>query len=260
MALRISFYAVDLVPFDQVLSWSLADLLSYVGEKTAGDAHGLALIVERCRHWASPQNAVFRRTLGQGQDAPMSGPEVAADPCLAISCKEYLQQGTAGDMKAMLGALAECSTFPSVQELESGYKRWWIGSLLDWVELSQVFESDEYAQYEDLFFKVLCGHSCGKLPAVQWSRLSGADFPVVPASEDVVRMGVWTPEELDLFVLYTQMLLTFKPQFGAAPGFRTKAATEPDPWWNEWVHRMLGMLLNIETLGYDRPNMVSFIG
>ena len=187
MAVRITFYAIDLIPFEQFLEKSLGETLKFVAEN-GREEDVLCFHTDAGRYLASARYGINHDDLqggGRGY-VEMSAADVDADPNLSVSCREHLAQGNASELSSLLRALASCSGLPWVNELSGGERRWWIGSLLDWAEGSDAFGSTEYAQYEDLFFKVLRGYHCAKLPAVKWSRLSSTDFPVIPVDEGAV--------------------------------------------------------------------------
>jgi len=192
----------------------------------------------------------------------MSPEHIAADPNLSVSCKEHLAtRGYTIELNLLLRVLADCSTVPWVRTLSSGYRRWWIGSLLDWVQRTNLLSAGDYAEYEILFLKVLRGWDCGaRLSGVQ-VQLSDLDFHIIPKFENGSgRLGVWTREEVGVFVQCTRCILSLNPQFGVTPIWEstsTSAADEAE--WNDWVHQMLYQLLVIEGLGYSTPNMVSTI-
>lgn len=217
--------------------------------------------------------------------------ESFTDPFLAIKVKDYLGEDSYY-IANFLGALEDCPEAKAVRCISKGYRRWWIGSFLDCVDKNKYASPQEYSQLVAMFQKVLRVYNCGKpLPESSY-ELANLTFPVIPEEDIDLWMGVWTEGEVSFILQFIHSLLE---QHG--PFFRAPAGTMPVPdskkpsmaWddpllaqmvlqehnpdnaaaglasgmtdaeWNEWVHRMLDQLLRIEGLGYERPNVVSFL-
>lgn len=261
MGIRITFFAVDLSPFERSLNWSVGELMKYVQIHSTEEDIPLFLAefytdteIGWARYCISCERTIFRG------HTPMSVADVDTDPLLAISCRDYLAQGKAWHLDWVLVALASCPAAAWVHELSSGYKCHWIGSLLDWVQRAGVLSAGDYARYESLFLKVLRGWDCGAHLNGPETQLSDFDFPVLPAVDNGKGgISIWTADEIDFFLRCTKHLLSLEPQFGIPPTWRTHSLAGTDDEWNDWVYKMLNQLLAIETLGYDRPNLVSDI-
>jgi hypothetical protein len=255
---RIEFYAVDILPFKRFLEKSLADALRFAAQR-GSQRFPLWFHTGSGRYMASPEYGILFDDLqgrGRGYSHPTEA-ELDADPSLAISCQHHLALGDTAQLGGLVRVLADSDATPWVRELSRGFRYWWICSLLDGLQHSDVLAVGDREHYEALFLQVLRSVGCGpSLPKPKVAR-DQPDFPVVPQWEDEHwEMGVWTSEDVEQFLQCTDSLLASGLEFGQSADLELLHITD----WNEWVLEMLRQLLVIEQLGYSRPNMVSFIG
>lgn len=259
MSIRIEFYAIDRHPFEQFLSKSLGEILKFAVENSDEDGHVSFSMDIGSYYTASSRFGILKHDQGR---VKMSTADVDTDPNLSMSCQDHFStRGYTTELNLLLRVLADCSMVPWVHALSKDYRRWWIGSLLDWVQRANVLSADDYADYETLFLKMLRGSECGAQLSGLQIRLSDLEFPIIPKFDNGGgRLGVWTEEDISCFLRCTKHLLALSPQFGTPPDRRwTSASAADQAEWNDWVHRMLSSLLTIENMGYDRPHMVSII-
>jgi hypothetical protein len=260
MSVRIEFYAVDLDPFEQFLGKSLGEILKFAAENSDEDGHVSFSMDVGSYYTASSRLGILKHDQGRVE---MSTTDIDRDPSLSVSCHDHLStRGYTTELNLLLRVLADCSMVPWVHALSKDYRRWWIGSLLDWVQRANVLSADDYADYEILFLKVLRGSTCGVSLTGLQIQLSDLDFPIIPRFDNGGgRLGVWTGEDVNVFLRCTRHILSCDPQFGAPPDRRPVSTTAADgAEWNDWVHKMLSQLLAIEGLSYSTPSMVSMIG
>jgi hypothetical protein len=183
MTVRISFFAVDLHPFEQFLAQSLGETLKFVAENRDEDGH-VFFSMDIGRYLASSRFGILDGTGDRHYQGyvEMSTADIDTDPNLSVPCRDHLAtRGYTTELYLLLDVLAGCSTVPWVHELRGqAYKRWWIGSLLDWVQRANVLSEDDYVDYEILFLKVLRGHPCGAPLSGLQVWLSDLDFPIIP--------------------------------------------------------------------------------
>jgi len=255
---RIEFYAVDILPFKRFLDKSLADALRFAAG-SGSQEFGLWFRTSSGRYLASPEYGILFDDLqgrGRGYAHPTEA-ELDADPSLAISCQHHLALGDTAELGALFRVLADSDAMPWVHQLSRDGYWYWVCSLLDGLQHSDVLDTRDREHYEALFMRVLCGVGCGESlpgPKVAQEQL---DFPVIPKWKDEHwEMGIWTSEDVELFLQCTDGLLASGLEFGKPADLELLHITD----WNEWVPEMLRQLHVIGQLGYTRPNMVSFIG
>jgi hypothetical protein len=255
---RIEFYAVDIPPSQQFVDTSLADALRFAAQR-GSHRFPLWFHTDSGRYLASPEYGILfddQQGRGKGYAHPTEA-ELDADPHLAISCQHHLALGDTGQLGGLLRVLADSDATPWLRELSRGYRYWWICSLLDALQHSDVLAIGDRERYEGLLRRVLRSVRCGpSLPERKVARKQ-SDFAVVPQWEDEHwEMGIWTSEDVELFLQCTDGLLASGLEFGKPADLELLHITD----WNEWVPEMLRQLHVIGQLGYTRPNMVSFIG
>jgi hypothetical protein len=218
---------------------------------------------------SSPKFGV--RLIKKGQErVDLTHNEVFADPFLTTSLRDYLTKRSSDDLHFLLNALEVCSGANIVRTLNQGYRRWWIGSFLDCIDQNSYATPKEYAKLVAMFHKVLRDWNCGKTIPKNPYQLSDLQFPVIPAKDIDLYIGVWTPSEVSFFTSFTRTLLEkHTPIFSTPPlnreddvqrGMNLVKLEQQDYEWNATVHTILAGLLQIDTLGFEKPAVVSFMG
>ncbi len=293
MGVRISLYAIDLPQFRIFLDRSLASTLWFYAENGSPDwpLPFTDLEPSFARYVSSPMIGVRMHKEGQHW-VDLTRPETFADPFLSTKLQDYLNNSDSFALKFVLRALALCASVNWVQPISEAYRRWWIGSFLDYVEQDTGLSPDGYARLAAIFQKILRIYNCGKaLPELEY-KLSDFDFPVIPIEDDDLWMGVWTETEVRFVLDFLHSLLKRNaPHFTAPPETIVVAdskrgalrfddelllemiAQEHNPYsgaaglasglidqeWNEWVQQMIEELLRVDDFGFEEPNLVSFI-
>jgi hypothetical protein len=148
---KLEFFAVDMRPLEEFVDRSLGDALLYFSEHTGEERSPWFDLESGWYEWV-PQARMRKRVRGprglRKAWTPLSAADIDVDPDLAILYRDYVKQQEAISLMFLLRALAACPTAPWVQELSKGYRGWWIWSLLDWVERSQLLQPAEYTRYE----------------------------------------------------------------------------------------------------------------
>jgi hypothetical protein len=192
------------------------------------------------------------------------------DPFLAMKAREYLTTNSSYEISKFLRALEACPESNAVRTVSWSYRRWWIGSFLDYVDLNHYASPEEYSKLVAMLHKVLRNGNCGKTIPKNPYQLSDLEFPVIPDEDIDHYMGVWTPDEVKFFVslvhrLFEQRIPIFSTppldrEFWIQRGWSSLELAKEDSEFNEFVHAVLKELLQVETTGFENPAIVSFMG
>jgi hypothetical protein len=252
MGVRISIYAVDVPKFEAFVQQLLVSVLWYYadyGPATNQSLHFYGELNYSANHeyGVSAWKDQKRRKLRDRSEIP--------EPLLAQTLRDYLTREESITLLSVLGCLSQCVTVDWCKEITRGYRRWWIGSFLDYLDRVDWVNRQDYLAIAELVQKVLRPYDCGKaLPKKQY-ELGDFTFPIKPASEPDYYMGVWTASEAQFAMLLIRELLEeHEPRFTAPPD-----TSDDGTDWNEWVHKMLNQLYSIANLTYDNLAVVSFI-
>jgi hypothetical protein len=263
MGIRISAYAVDVPTLDEFLAQPTGQVLQSVVEHgTDREMFVSWWEPDRGPICAIPGEAVFRvkRGLKRGYKEIIPDAACSCDPFLARVAGDFLREADSFKLKSLLRALSKCPNIGFIQEITDGYRRWWIGSLLDFTEQSSLLAPEDYARFVFLWQKVLRRYDCGKpFPRAEFDPAS-FDFPILPADDSDMMMGVWMEEDAYFIVDRLDRILELGPRFKAPPQM-VSIPPEPDDDWNEWVHEMIRQFMVIgDILDFRRLAVVSFIG
>jgi hypothetical protein len=258
MGVRIDAYAIDVPPFEDFLAQASGRVLRYVVEHaSAPEAAVVWWDTDRGPICAVPREGVFR--VLQVRKENLLEASSSRDPFMIRSAEDYLREGHSLRLSSILDALSRCPDAKFVRRITEGYRRWWIGSLLDFAEQSRLLTPEDYARCALVWQKLLRGYGCGKLLPSRKFYLASFQFPILPADDTDMYMGVWTEEEAYFLVGCLRRILEAGPRFKAPP-LEVGIGPETDDDWNDWVHEMIGQFLVIEALNdYSRLAVVSFI-
>ncbi len=256
---------VDLPQFEAYLEEPLGDILWYYAENGEDTQNPLTFFQETKQSrvsnlfWSMPGKGVnMRRWPDKKWQSLTKGAEYP-DSFLLQKAHAYLIKTESYALHNLLDCLSCCPALTWVQSISTGYRRAWIGSLLDYADCDPRISADEYLTIVTLFQKVLRHYNCGKpLPERQFT-LSDFRFPVIPADDTGFWMGVWTDSELTLMLRFLNKLTSEPKPFFRAPPESTGIEPDTDDEWNEWVWKMISQLRRAETLEFEKPYLVSFI-
>ena len=265
MGVRISLYVVDLPQFEAYLEEPLGDILWYYAENGQNTQKPLTFFqeVERSRvsnlYWAVPDKRVkIRRWPDKKWTSLAKGAEYP-DSFLLEKAHDYLIKEESFALRNLFDCLSYCPALNWVRSMSKGYRRAWIGSLLDYADNDPRISSDKYAAIVTLFQKVLRHYNCGKPLPERRFTLSDFRFPVIPTGDESLWMGVWTDSELAAMLRFLRKLTSEPEPFFRAPPESTGIEPDTDDEWNEWVWKMISQLRRAETLEFEKPYLVSFI-
>ncbi|WP_165234804.1 hypothetical protein [Aquisphaera insulae] len=266
MGVRIEAYAVDVPALVDFLAQPVGSVLQYVVDHGTDREAGAVSWWEPDRGpvRAVPGDAVLRTTIPRSaspsrrEDIP--NPASSCDLFLARAASEHVREESSDALRSLLRALSGCTGIGFVKRITSGYRRWWIGSLLDFTEKSGLLTPEELARFALNWQKVLRGYKCGSMLPHAEIDLKSFDFPLIPSDDRGLWMGVWTEDEARFMIDRLGRILTLGPRFKAPPLPEVGIAPESDDDWNEWVHGMIREFMTIGDIrGFSRLAMVSFI-
>ena len=260
MGVRIEIFAVDEPRFEALIENSIGTALQQYFQHGTDSANHLYFwdVPRELEFIAYPLTKFSIRTLrAPFEERVVEWDELKSDPFLSTKLGDYLSSDSDVGLSIFLSRFSECRNVDFIRNISSGYRRWWIGSLLDYAEKAGDVSAQDYAEVAAIFQKMLRGYECGKfLPLTDWKPNKGI-FPVLPG--EVSEMGVWTADETQRVLQFVHSLLRkAEPNFAKPPG-KIGIAVETDAEWNEWVRFMIKQLLTIEGLKFDRLKVVSFI-
>jgi hypothetical protein len=255
MGIRIEMYAVDLPPFNRLLENRLGEVLRlyadhgtseyslrYFGDGTESD------------YCAQPKKGVFWLTRKAQR---VADGELPAE--LNRRLGDVLEGGTTYFLAGVLQALSSVPAIEWIEEITSDHRRWWIGSLFDYLECSSRFPKQDVLRLTALFQIVLRGRDCGKPMLRHEVNVADFAFPVHPQDDPDFSMGVWTGDEAAFVVDLFRRVKDQNPQFRQPPGPIGFAPTT-DVGWNEWVNEMMEQILAIGRLAFEEMRIITFIG
>jgi|SRR5688572_3809060 len=266
----LSLYAIDLPRFDILLGESLADILWYYVEHGVEESLYLPCIpilaTDRSIHsyLAMPGSGVgvllWDESLKQSKPIVLTERPSNIDPFLSLKARDYLAMEDSSTFKGFLNALSLCPNLEFVKAVSVEERAWWLASFLDYLKFNSTGNRGIDLRIIDLLYKTLRGYDFERKEADDKYNLADLEFVVIPATEDDLRMGVWSENDVRFFIDYLRSLVGIDhPQFGTPPEFRTASVTLTESDWNEWVYDMIAQFLEIEKYSFTQPYIVSFI-
>lgn len=258
MGVRISIYAVDELGFASWLNQPISELLNYYAENGLDSLRNLHFIdSERNLYFHSSPK---RKVTVHGNEtslSQLSERDLYSDPFLARTAGELLQKDSSIALEMFMGCLSSCPAIECIREVTTGFRRWWIGSLLERAEQSKTLSKADYQEITFLLQKLLGPYECGKnIQRRDW-KLCKNDFIIIP--ECAEGMCVWTAVEASrLLALLRELLAKDKPHF-VAPSGAIGICPEKEEDWDEWVHSSLQQLFQIGEFHSEHMKVVGFI-
>ena len=176
-----------------------------------------------------------------------------------MTMRDYLDGGPPGALNNLLDCLSTCRAAGFVEELSRGYRRWWIGSVLDAGKQTRAISADEFTAVACLFGRLLGPHDCGfKLSLCPPEEPS--PLPLEPRTDADCWMACWDDMEWQRAGEFTELIRTIPNlRFHCPPG-PVGAGPTTDREWDEWTRRMLDDVMVAGRLDHEQPVLVSFIG
>jgi hypothetical protein len=258
MGVRISIYAVDVPSFEAFIDQPIGDALWRYAENGSDR--------ERIIYWTDMQRErSYRAAPGEPLKyeqhsawIPLTKASISEHPFLKEKIRDYLARDHSFSLMWLLRGLSRFPPTDFVREITTGYRRWWIGSLLDYAERAPDISGDDFARFVSLCQKILRGRDCGRALPEREIGLADFSFPVIPCDDTDLWIGVWSEDESRFALDFLRRIEHHRPRFKRPPG-PIGIAPESEDEWDKWVHEMIRQVLVIAELKFDRPNVLTFI-
>ena len=260
MGIRIDAYAVDVPKFAAFLDTTLGDLLRryQLDGKDPSERLMFTLGDTPDTFFVNPGGSIGA-WIGSGSErhlAELTEERIHAIAALQRPAREHLSNDTIYQSLWLLRGFSKCQGIDFIQQLISGHRRWWIGSVLQFAHTH--FESSEYNELELLFRKVLRTFNCGC--EIQKNDpgfiIEGLSF--TPPDDPDLRFGRWSEEEAFSIAVLLSRLMELLPTFTRPPG--PIGIAPDDSEWHQWVLENVEALRRIPNLRYSKVNVLTFIG
>jgi len=264
MGVRIDIYAVDVTLLGQLLARPLNEILSHYCVNGTVDGRDLQFHFDsppKSESFSCRPGGSFRRLVWHNSDLETDEllGSISGFPALTITAREYYSQRSAVSYSGFLEAMSHCHGIDGVTTLSIGYRRWWIGSLLDYLDRSKIVSTEDFHFYADLFSRFLGPYLSGKdLPKNSW-KISPEDRMFVPVCDELESIGIWSDVETKLVLELIHQLLDLKPLY-KKPSKNVGIAPKDDIDWTDWVETMLKSFLKLEMLSYKNLRIMTYIG
>ena len=260
MGVRIYAYGIDLPRLDAFLDTSLRDLIGryyregddsrdrlYLNDRETNDA----FLVVPGRFIRGAITGKGGRACSEFTDAQL--PEI---PLVERSVREHLSGNSNYQSYWVVNALSTCTRIDFVHRLIDGQRRWWIGSVLQFVQDS-VHDQETYNELVHLFGRVLRGFDCGHPVFAADVGIVTDGLPFTPEEDPDIRVGRWSEQETSAAVEILSNVLSSSPTFTPPRG--PLGIVPDDSEWQEWVHGNVAALLSVGDLDYAERNVLTYI-
>ena len=260
MGIRIEAYAVDVAAFGRLLERPLWRILLDLSQTPQGD--DILFNVDRpTARYAVIRGRGIVRWTHHDDDASWSDVgegELPGVPDLQQPLRDYVAGGSSFDLSFLLHDHPFVDGARYAREVTSGYKRWWIGSLLAaarglWGATPAFIELAGYLAR--ILRRWDCGfplepHDAAVIPAPP-------TFPVVPADDADNWMAVFDESETRRLVELLHLLMQSQPTFGRPP---LDKLPDDETDWQDYVSGMAGRFLEVPRFELPNLHLVTFIG
>ncbi|QDT50679.1 hypothetical protein Pan258_47590 [Symmachiella dynata] len=186
MGINVSYFAVDVKPFEEFVNQTVWDALHFVAQhQDFSVARGFYVYAELPPYSLRDETymtTASREVVSTGR-RPLSRD---CDPVLQRRLCDYFnsENGHFG-FWSFMNAVAACEAIPCVTELCVVSKRWWIGDFFRWVEASPHVTQTDLHRLTTIFRRILDAWSAGYIPKGERIAYVGVEFPFLPYSEPV---------------------------------------------------------------------------
>jgi hypothetical protein len=259
MGVRITLFALDLNQFTTFIQQNVWEWLWYYVDNGPNQGESVRIRMGDTDYFTcSATRATGVKAFQGNRNVSLDRAIRPADSPFSSSLQDYLGSNSVWEFKDFLTALSQCPTNNVARLVTSGCRRWWIGSLLDYTELTLGSTAPDYVYLALLFQRVLGGYDCGKLLPRNDDSITGVRFPNVLHEDPDLRTSLWTEEET-WFVVETIRSITSKNTTFPKPPGGVSFPPETDEEWDDWVRRMTTQLLGLDELPLTMRSVVGFI-
>jgi hypothetical protein len=259
VGIYIEAYAIDLSALTMWVDRSVGDALFYLARNASVDDRAVFIAYDpKTKYRYSPRSSGRVVRSGNGsQIVEISEGDGAAIPLFQRSLVSYLKRGSVYDLKFLLDCLSSCTDVSFVKQLTDGYRRSWIGSVLQTSKDLALLPNQEQIELENFFRKILHGWDCD-YPVERWTQGFGLDrFPFAPEEDPDTRLTVMSETDCGRLLTLIERILGQNPRF--VPPADTDFADDKTD-WDGWVRSMLDAFLVMRTLRFRELRLLTFIG
>ena len=257
MGIRITLFALDLDQFTTFVQQNVWDWLWFYVENGSDQDSAFRIDIDgiACATFlATPKKGVV--AIEGKKKVSLDRANRPAGSPFSSSLRDYLGCNSVWKLKQLLDALSKCPANKVARLVTSGYRRWWIGSLLDHAEHTLGSSASDYVYLASLFQRILRGYDCGHPLPKDEDNTADVCFPIVLPDDSDLRMSMWTDEET-WFVIETIRSIISENTTFSNPMVGFPPPTDEE--WNEFVRRMTTHLLAVEEFPVTMRTIVGFI-
>lgn len=253
MAIRISIFAVNVSDFRPWLGRTLSDVFLYIAREHLEETSFPSVYdpENRTRYCVTAERKIIALPIGlPKREITEVSPRTV--PILSQSVGDWLRAGSMYDLLFLCRGLSLCPQVKGIRELTSGFKAFWVGSLLWAATHLSAFPRHSLFELEQLLSRIVRGYQCW-YPLPSGAPPEPTSFPCLPAEDGDCRMGVFSHAEARRLLELFDALLELRPTF-LDPSNRHHDETD----WDDWVRQMIAEFSVIRDLPGE-PTMLSWI-
>jgi hypothetical protein len=259
MGIRINAYAIDLPRLEDLLDLPLCQFFLQLTQLPSDDDALPFSVVDfkQGDHYSIDARHRIRRFTQAHEILHLEPAELSTIPALRLSARAYLNDRNASAcfLDFLLVALAQDPNRPIARQITSGYRRWWIGSLLAAANQCPSLSPGDFHTLRRLLTRILRGYDCG-FPLADPEHEPPAPLNL-PNDSDHSSAFFDRAEILHLLAILSQ-LLTTDPQFTLPPQCTRSPADDTD--WNAYIRRLISHFTTWHELSPAYTHMVTLIG
>ena len=258
MGVRISIYAFDAGPLRAFLEKPVSEVLQYyVKHGTA--SHSSIIVYDELRdgnfHASIEKGIIFNKN----GLTPVSEEELLENPGLQRSAVQAFSADSDIALSMLLRCLSSCPEINFIKEITEGYRIWWVKSFLEHFERDLGFSPSDRKVVKNMLCRLISAD--GRSEQFQGAKemLRAEGFPVV--SMDVCdNISAWTNSEIEILLKVIRSLTEWGDARFRRPNGNIGIGPEKDEEWNEWVHKMLRQLFELEKICFRPLRTINFMG
>jgi hypothetical protein len=262
MAVHISLYAVDIPAFENFATRSLRSILEYYRERAVSPKPSLVFVSHESDsedlYWAVPGEGIW---YSNGKKKTLLSDQIAANNLfLSTRFDDYLPDGDSYDLLDVLLSFEGLQSIDWVRTISTGYRRWWVGSFLEYIQLALGHSNSTYLRVAALMQRALSGFDCGTILPPE-ENPQNLPFSFAPSKDNPdLRMSFWSSEESAFLCQTIRIMIADKQARFKKPSGFIGIDSEADDDWNDWVYKVLQEILVLEDPSFKNRLALSFIG
>lgn len=258
MGIYLNAFAVDVDSFNRLLDLPLWQaFLEVKRRKTSEDILFSVFFPEGKTRYAINSNRQVVRIVHTGARSSciFEDDQLATVADLQQPLRAKLATESSYELAWLLRAEPTVDGAPCAREITSGYRPWWIASVL--ATARAAWGSGRlYTELAGYCARLLRGHRYYEPLELHADPPNPADFPIVPAEDVDYQMAVLNEFDCLHCIELLQKLMASEVPFALPRPDDSADAAQ----WDEWVRGMVNRFLAIPELGLTSVHLVSFIG